>query len=187
MPSISEQLSELEQVILCCQPLVEPLEELSSAVVECLKGGNKILTCGNGGSASDALHMAEELVGRYRANRIPLPAICLNADVTAITCIANDYAYEEVFSRQIEALAEPSDLVIGFTTSGQSASVVNAVAKAKEIGVKTVVITGKDGGKLKGKGDYEIIIPTQNTARIQEMHTWVLHVLLEAVEEAYVS
>lgn len=160
-------------------------DKLAAAIVQCLKAGGKVLTCGNGGSAADAMHMAEEFVGRYRSNRRSLPAVCLNADPTALTCIANDFGYDEVFARQVEGLGTKGDVLVGFTTSGNSANVLRAFAAAKARGVKTVALTGKDGGKARGTVDFEIIVASQDTARIQEGHTVILHALLEVVEREF--
>lgn len=160
-------------------------DKLAAAIVQSLNAGNKILTCGNGGSAADAMHMAEEFVGRYRTNRRSLPAICLNADATALTCIANDFGYDDVFSRQVEGLGVRGDILVGFTTSGNSPNILRAFAAAKKLGVKTVAMTGKDGGKAKGNVDFEIIVGSPDTARIQEAHAVVMHALLEVVERAF--
>ena len=159
-----------------------PLNRAAQMVLGCLTSGHKVLTCGNGGSAADALHLAEELVGRYKSNRRALPAVCLNADVTALTCIGNDFGYEWVFSRQVEALACPGDVLVGFSTSGRSANVLAAFRRAREIGVSTIFVGGKDGGQTRGVCDHEIIVPSFVTARIQEVHTVVLHQWLEAIE-----
>lgn len=150
-----------------------------------LRAGGKLLTCGNGGSAADAMHLAEELIGRYKHNRPALAAICLNADPTAITCIANDFGFDAVFSRQIEGLAQPHDLLVCFTTSGNSPNILRALAAAKKVGLKSVALLGKDGGQAKGRADIEIIVPVTDTARVQEAHTLLLHTLLEVIEEQF--
>ena len=131
------------------------------------------------------MHMAEEFVGRYRTNRRSLPAICLNADATALTCIANDFGYDEVFSRQVEGLGVKGDILVGFTTSGNSPNILRAFAVAKARDIQTVALTGKDGGKAKGNVDFEIIVGSQDTARIQEAHAVVMHALLEVVEREF--
>ena len=162
-------------------------DKIAAVVVGTLRSGGKLLTCGNGGSAADAMHLAEELVGRYNRNRRSLPAVCLNADATALTCIANDFGYDEVFARQIESLGAPDDLLICFSTSGNSPNILRALAAAKKRSVKSVALLGKDGGKAKGKADLELIVPSRDTARVQEAHTLLLHALLEAVDREFVS
>jgi D-sedoheptulose 7-phosphate isomerase len=162
-------------------------DKIAAAAVGTLKSGGKLLTCGNGGSAADAMHLAEELVGRYNRNRRSLPAVCLNADPTALTCIANDFGYDEVFARQIEGLAAPTDLLVCFTTSGNSPNILRALAAAKQRGVKSVALLGKDGGKAKGKADLELIVPSRDTARIQEAHTFLLHALLEVIDREFAT
>jgi D-sedoheptulose 7-phosphate isomerase len=157
-------------------------DKIAAAVVGTLRSGGKLLTCGNGGSAADAMHLAEELVGRYNRNRRSLPAVCLNVDATVLTCIANDFGYDEVFARQIESLGAPDDLLICFSTSGNSPNILRALAAAKKRGVKSVALLGKDGGKAKGKADLDLIVPSRDTARVQEAHTFLLHALLDAVD-----
>ena len=160
-------------------------DRLAAATVQALRAGNKILTCGNGGSGADALHMAEEFIGRYRSNRRSLPAVCLNADPTTLTCIANDFGYDEVFARQVEGLGTRGDVLVCFTTSGNSANCLRAFAAAKARGLVTIALLGKDGGKAKGVADFEIIVGHRDTARIQEAHTVILHALLEVVEREF--
>jgi len=182
MSIFSKALRELSDVLASCAALEEAVERAGNAILASLKRGGKLLTCGNGGSAADALHLAEELVGRYDADRRALPAVCLNADVTALTCIANDYGYDRVFSRQVEALGKPGDVLVGFTTSGNSPNVLAAFRAAGEIGVTTVFLGSKNGVAAKTLCDHEIIVPSFTTARIQEVHTLILHQWLEAVD-----
>ena len=182
-PSFKDSVAELQSVLSASLSLEEAVTAAGQAILESLIKGGKLLTCGNGGSAADAMHLAEELVGRYNRERRALAAICLNADPTAITCICNDYGYEHVFSRGIEALAKPGDVLVGFTTSGNSTNVIRAYEAAKKIGVTTILLSGKDGGKAKGSCDHEIIVPSNNTARIQEVHTLVLHQWLEKLDD----
>jgi len=160
-------------------------DRLAAATVQCLHAGQKILTCGNGGSAADAMHMAEEFIARYRSNRRSLPAVCLNADPTVITCIANDFGYDEIFARQVAGLGVRGDLLVCFTTSGNSVNCLRALTVAKAHGLVTVALLGKDGGKAKGVADFEIIVAHRDTARIQEAHTLILHALLEVVEHEF--
>ena len=182
MPSFRDSLTELQQVLTDSNGLERSVTEAGASILAALRAGHKLLTCGNGGSAADALHLAEELVGRYKIDRRALPAICLNADVTALTCIANDYGYEQIFARQIEALGTPGDVLVGFTTSGNSPNVLAAFSCARQRGVVTILLSGKHGGAAKATCDHEIIVPSQTTARIQEVHTLVLHQWLEAID-----
>jgi D-sedoheptulose 7-phosphate isomerase len=181
-PSFSESISELQGVLSACGQLTDPVNNAGQAIITCLETGGKLLTCGNGGSAADALHLAEELVGRYKVTRPPLPAICLNADVTALTCIANDFGFEQIFSRQVEALGRPGDVLVAFSTSGNSINALSALTRAREQGLVTVLLSGKDGGSAKGTCDFELIVPSDTTARIQEVHTVILHQWLEAID-----
>jgi len=178
----STSVTELIETLNSSLFLEETITETCSVIINAIQNGGKLLTCGNGGSAADALHLSEELVGRYNKERRGLPAICLNADVTALTCIGNDYGYDYLFSRQVEALGRPNDVLVGFTTSGNSANVLAAFQKAKEYSIVTIMLSGKDGGKAKGTCDYELIIPSNNTARIQEIHTLILHQWLEEID-----
>lgn len=181
-PTFKDSAQELGKVLEASLAMAPAVEKAGEAIVQSILAGGKLLTCGNGGSAADALHLAEELVGRYSVERRALPALCLNADATAITCICNDYGYEHVFSRGVEALGKPGDVIVGFTTSGNSANVIAAFEVAAKRGVTTILLAGKDGGAARGTCDHEIIVPSSNTARIQEVHTLVLHQWLEAID-----
>jgi D-sedoheptulose 7-phosphate isomerase len=154
------------------------------AMIRALLAGGKILTCGNGGSAADAMHLAEELVGRYKGNRRALAAVALNCDATALTCIANDFSFDVVFSRQIEALGRAGDVLVAFSTSGNSANILNALDAAKRGGMVTVAMLGKSGGKAAGRANHEIVIASPDGARVQEAHTLILHLWLELIEAA---
>ncbi|MFD2257528.1 SIS domain-containing protein [Luteolibacter algae] len=181
-PTFKDSAQELAKVLEASLAIGPAVEHAGEAIVQAILAGKKLLTCGNGGSAADALHLAEELVGRYSVERRALPALCLNADATAITCICNDYGYEHVFSRGVEALGKPGDVLVGFTTSGNSANVIAAFKAAEQRGMITILLAGKDGGAARGTCDHEIIVPSGNTARIQEVHTLVLHQWLEAID-----
>jgi D-sedoheptulose 7-phosphate isomerase len=183
MPTTAQQLDELKDTVEAMRPLLPEVDRAAAAFRACLAAGNKVLACGNGGSAADAMHLAEELTGRYSRDRRSLPGISLAADATTLTCIANDYGFDHVFSRQVEGLGKPGDFLAVFSTSGNSPSILNALAAAKKGGLKTFALLGKDGGKAKGQADFEIVVPARNTARIQELHTWVVHVLLEQAED----
>lgn len=147
-----------------------------------LDAGGVIYTCGNGGSAAEALHLAEELIGRYCDNRPPKRSICLNADPTAITCIANDFGFDEVFARQITGLGREHDALVVFSTSGRSRNVVRALAAARDVGVTTIGLLGKDGGDALALCDEALVVWSSDTAHIQEAHQVVLHLILEAIE-----
>jgi len=145
-------------------------------------GGARLLVCGNGGSAAEAQHFATELVGRYQAERQPLPAIALPADGTLLTCLCNDYSADAIFARQVHGLGRPGDLLVGLSTSGRSRNVIAAVAAAQENGLHTLALLGKDGGDLKGRAEREWIVPSQSTARIQEAHLLFIHVVCDYVD-----
>ncbi len=157
------------------------IEAIAADLVACVKAGNKILICGNGGSSADAMHFAEELTGRFRGDRPALPAIAC-VDIGHITCTANDYGFDHVFSRWVEGLGKAGDVLIILSTSGNSANIVNAVKAAKHRGLMTVAMLGKDGGKLRGACHHEIIAPGETSDRIQEIHMLALHILVEAIE-----
>lgn len=161
-------------------------ERLVAMVTECFRAGGKLMICGNGGSACDAMHCAEEFTGRFRKDRRALPAMAL-ADVGHITCTANDYGFEYVFSRQIEALGKPGDVLIVLSTSGNSPNLLRAVEAAAARGLQTAGLLGKDGGKLRGRCGVEIVVPGATSDRIQELHMLILHALVEGVEAALFS
>jgi D-sedoheptulose 7-phosphate isomerase len=181
-PSFEDSLTELQAVLDACRGLAPAVTAAGQAIITSIQNGGKLLTCGNGGSAADALHLAEELVGRYNIERRALPALCLNADPTALTCICNDYGYAKVFSRGVEALGRRGDVLVGFTTSGNSANVIAAFHAAAMAGLTTILLAGRDGGQARGLCHHEIIVPCHTTARIQEVHTLVLHQWLEAID-----
>jgi phosphoheptose isomerase len=184
-PSIDAALSELIGALERTRSLLPKVECTGRLLRDRLLAGGKVLTAGNGGSAADALHLAEELVGRFDKERPSLPAICLSADPTLLTCIGNDYGFERLFSRQIEGLAKPGDILVVFTTSGKSPNLLAAIESARRKGVVTVALLGKDGGPMKGMADYEIIVPSSVTARIQEIHTFILHSWLMWIESDF--
>lgn len=162
----------------------DKIEKAAKLFIETYKKGNKVIAFGNGGSASDAQHLVGELVGRFKIERKALPAIALTTDSSVVTAISNDYGYEHVFERQIEANANPNDLVFGISTSGNSQNVINAIKKAKEIGCKTIGLTGKEGGLLAKLCDIAIIVPSDNTPRIQESHIAVIHIICEILDKS---
>lgn len=160
---------------------LQKLVSLSNNLAQTFNHGNKILICGNGGSACDAMHFAEEFTGRFRGDRRPLPVLHLG-DTGHLTCVANDYGYEEVFARGVEAYGKPGDWLIGLSTSGNSVNVIRAFKKAKELGIHTLALLGFEGGHLKGFTDCEFIIPGKTADRIQEVHMTILHILIEGIE-----
>ncbi len=161
------------------------IESVALVLIEALRNGNKLLIAGNGGSVADAYHFAAELVGRFKKERKALPAIALMANPSAVTAISNDYAFDLVFSRQVEAFAKPGDVFFGISTSGNSKNIVEAAQVAKRFGCKVVGLTGQTGGAMKEVCDFLINIPSQDTPRIQEMHTLVIHMLSDIIEEAF--
>ncbi|SAK84405.1 phosphoheptose isomerase [Caballeronia calidae] len=146
--------------------------------------GGKLMLCGNGGSAADSQHLAAEFTGRFIKDRRPLPALALSTDTSALTCISNDYSYDDVFSRQVAGLGRKGDCLIGISTSGNSANVLRAVESAKDMGIRTIGLLGRDGGKLAKLCDMSIIVPSSVTARIQEAHILIGHTICGAVEVA---
>lgn len=143
--------------------------------------GKKVMSCGNGGSMCDAMHFSEEFTGRFRKNRRALPALHLG-DSSHVTCVANDFGYDEVFSRGVEAYGQEGDVFIGLSTSGNSRNIIRATAQAKKQKLKTILLLGKDGGKLKGEADIEFVVPEQTADRIQEVHMTILHIIIEGTE-----
>ncbi len=159
------------------------IKQACQMAVECIKNGGKVLLCGNGGSAADAQHIATEFTGRYKTERRGLPAIALTTDTSALTAIGNDYGFDRVFSRQVEALANENDLLIGISTSGNSENILRAFSMAKQIGCKTLGLSGRDGGKMNDMCDLNIIVPSDNTPRIQEMHILIGHIICQAIDD----
>lgn len=165
--------------------LVDLIEKSAQIMISALKNGNKILICGNGGSAADAQHMAGEIVGRFEKERRGLPCIALTTDTSILTSLANDYNYETVFSRQVDALGKEGDVLIGISTSGNSKNIIKSFEKAEEKGLKSIALTGKDGGRINGMLEYvlNITIPSENTARIQESHLTIIHIWCKMIED----
>jgi len=174
--------SHLETIIRVIEHSQADLEIASSIVVDTLKNGNKILLCGNGGSAADAQHFAAELTGRYKTERKGLAGIALTTDTSSITAIANDYGYDRIFDRQFEALANEGDLLIGITTSGNSKNIISALKLAKEMNCKTIGFSGRDGGIMTELCDINLIVPSDDTPRIQEMHILFAHTICQIVD-----
>ncbi|MGA3066600.1 MAG: D-sedoheptulose 7-phosphate isomerase [Tepidisphaeraceae bacterium] len=159
------------------------IQQVGQILCDAFAAGKKVLTFGNGGSAADAQHLAEEMIGRFQRQRRALPAISLTSDGTALTCIANDYGFEEIFARQVTALASPGDVVVGLSTSGNSPNVLRALAAGKQKSAITVALLGRGGGKIAGQADHCLIVPHAVTANeVQEMHVMIVHLLCEIVD-----
>src|SRR5436309_9912429 len=171
-----------KQQVLGMPELVSAIANVSELLVEAFRQGNKVLLFGNGGSAADAQHIAAELVGRFAFDRPALPALALSVNSSCVTAIGNDRGFDQVFARQLEALARPGDVAVGISTSGNSANVVHAMSQAREMGLQTVALTGRTGGRLKNRVDHCICVPSNETPRIQECHILIGHILSEIVE-----
>ena len=183
-PDVAKHLHEsiaVKQEILA--RLLPQIEKAAMVSADCLKAGKKLLFCGNGGSASDSQHLAAEFVGRYEKERRALPAVALTTDTSILTAVGNDYGFERVFERQVEALAQKGDVLFAISTSGNSKNVLQAVNKAKQMGVYTIGFTGGSGGALHSLADLSILIPSKKTSRIQESHIMIGHILCECVDE----
>jgi len=185
MSRISEHLQEASELLVRVikdESLLAEVAKAGDLLVACLQSGGKVITAGNGGSHCDAMHFAEELSGRYRDNRPALAALCVS-DPSHITCVGNDYGFEFIFSRQVEALGRVGDVFLGISTSGNSGNILAAIKAARERGLKIIILTGKDAGKMKGLADAEIIVPHFGYAdRIQEIHIKFIHALIDHVE-----
>lgn len=177
---INDSIHIKEQIL---QTQIEKIIKAAKLIIFALRSNGKVLIFGNGGSASDAQHIAAEFIGRFQKERKGLPAIALNTNTSVLTALSNDYGYEIVFSRQLEALAESSDVAIGISTSGRAKNVLLAIKKAKEMGLKTICFTGGSGGELAKCADLCLIIPSSVTARIQEAHITIGHIICELVED----
>ncbi len=175
----------IQTKILAADSLPEVIHAAGETLVQCLLSGGKILSCGNGGSAGDAQHFASEMLNRFENERPSLPALALTADTSTITAISNDYNYEEIFSKQIKALGQAGDILLAISTSGQSKNVVQAVLTAQQRGMQIIALTGRDGGALASilsENDVEIRVPSQSTARIQEVHLLIIHCLCDFID-----
>jgi D-sedoheptulose 7-phosphate isomerase len=180
---IKNHILEHRSVLDSVMQLDESIEKVANLFVQSLEKGGTIFWCGNGGSASDSQHLAGELVGRFVGERKPLKSIALTADSAVTTCIVNDYGFEHIFSRQVEALGLKGDILVGISTSGNSNNVLNAFEVAKKKGITTVGLLGKGGGKAKSLASESILVSSNSTARIQEMHILIGHILCDLIEE----
>ncbi len=181
---VSEYLENHAHAVRALGEISEKIEQAGAMLVEALTNGGKILVMGNGGSAADAQHLVAELVGRFETERRGLPALALTTDSSILTAVSNDFGYDQVFSRQVEALGQAGDVVIGISTSGNSANVLNAVRLASEKGCRTIGLLGRDGGEIVGHVDLALTIPVQQTPHIQEAHGIIVHLVCQMVDEA---
>ena len=180
---INDYIDRHQSAVRALAQCADDVEHVASMCVSALRAGNKILICGNGGSAADAQHMAAELVGRFVSDRRALPAVALTTDTSALTAIANDYGYDDVFSRQVAGLAQQGDVILGISTSGNSGSILAACDAGRSAGCHVVGLTGRDGGSLIEHCDAAVIAPAKETAHIQECHIIVIHLLCALIEQ----
>jgi len=183
--NIKTALKKHEEALRLLEMQSPTIAKIACLFNESLKAGGKIIFIGNGGSAADAQHLAAELVGRFRKNRKALAAIALTTDTSILTAVGNDFGFDQVFSRQVEALAKEGDLLVGISTSGKSKNIIKAIEKAKDIGLKIVGFLGKDGGNIKSLVDIDLTISLDNTPSIQEMHILAGHIICEIVENNF--
>lgn len=173
----------LQTIELVRETLMEPIKKIGQHLAQSLANGHTLFWCGNGGSAADSQHMAAELVGRFKKNRRALRSIALTTDTSVLTCVANDFSYDDIFARQVEALGQPGDVLIGISTSGNSENVLRAFKTGKGMGLMTIALLGKGGGPAKDLVDHALVIPSDTTARIQETHILIGHILCEMIEQ----
>ena len=179
--SISDSIA-AKQAILSNPALLQTIQEVADTMITALRSGNRVLWCGNGGSAADAQHLAAELSGRFYYDRPPLNSEALHCNTSYLTAVANDYGYDLIYSRMIDGACKKGDVLVGISTSGNSKNIINAFCKAKEIGVITVALTGKTGGEMRQVADYLLNVPSMDTPRIQESHIMLGHIICEIVE-----
>jgi D-sedoheptulose 7-phosphate isomerase len=183
---ISRSIKKHKEALRLIEAKYKIINKIAKLIINSLENNGKIIFMGNGGSASDAQHLAAELVGRFKKNRKPLAAISLSANIATLTAVGNDFGFEEIFSRQIESLANKDDVVVGISTSGNSRNVINAITQAKRLKLKTVGFLGNNGGALGRLVDVALTVPICDTPRIQEMHIMAGHIICEIVEEHFV-
>jgi D-sedoheptulose 7-phosphate isomerase len=179
---LARQVADHLETARAVEALLPSVEDIGRQLCQAFQSGHRLYTFGNGGSAADAQHLVAELIGRYRRDRRPLPAVALTVDPSVVTCIGNDYTFEEVFARQVTALSGPGDVVVGFTTSGRSANVVKGMEAARATGATTILFAAGDGGEAVQHADLALLVPSMTTARTQEMHLFVLHLVSEWVD-----
>jgi D-sedoheptulose 7-phosphate isomerase len=179
---MADPLAEHREVVTRAEELLPELERVAQRVIELYRDGGALYTFGNGGSSCDAQHLAEELVARYRRDRRPLAATSLSADPAVLTCIGNDFGFADVFARQVHAHVRAGDVVVGFTTSGRSENVVRGLAAARELGATTVLFAGGEGRPASEHADHALVVPSASTARVQEVHVLLVHLLLDPID-----
>lgn len=182
--SVIQASIDVKQQLLNDAGFIEKIETVTALMTAAFRNGNKVLFCGNGGSAADAQHLAAEFSGRFYTDRNPLPSEALHTNTSYLTAVANDYGYEYVYSRLLKGMGKKGDVLVGLSTSGNSANILKAYEMAKEMGVVTVSLTGATGGKMKGGSDYLLNVPSNDTPRIQESHILIGHIICELVEAA---
>ncbi len=180
---ISEIINEKKLLLNNLEDYISDVEYIGLILSECILNGNKIILAGNGGSAADAGHFAGELLGRFLQERKSLPAISLCTDPSVVTCISNDYGFDEIFARQLSGIGKLNDCFIGFSTSGNSKNLINAVNIAKKMKIISIGLLGNDGGELKNICNYSLVVPSKSTPRIQEIHTFTVHLLCQIIEK----
>lgn len=181
---ILKQGAELKMALIAQAPLIN---KIANEIIASLKNGGKLIALGNGGSAADSQHMVAELVGRFNKEKRPLPAISLTANTSILTAIGNDYGYEYLFSKQVEAHAKRGDIIFAISTSGNAKNVIEAALTAKRMKIKTIGLSGKDGGRLSKLADIALVVPSEETARIQEAHIAIIHIICALAEEAFLQ
>lgn len=185
MPAISDIFTAHLDAVGALRNQEEDIARIGTLLIDHLRDDHRIFLCGNGGSAADAQHIATEMVCRFETNRRALPAIALTTDTSALTAISNDFGYEQVFARQVEALARPGDILIGISTSGDSGNVIRAAQQAREMGIESVGLLGRDGGILHALVDHPLVAPGRDTARIQECHILIGHIWCAMIDAAF--
>ena len=180
---INSQFKELVEIFNIIQQLTPKINEIVNICVQSIKNGNKIIFCGNGGSASQSQHLTAELVGRYKLERKAINSISLTVDTSNLTAIGNDYGFENIFSRQLEGIGAKGDVIIGLSTSGNSKNILNAFNVAKDKNIITIALSGKDGGEMSKIADYSLIVPAQTSAHIQECHLVIGHLICDLIED----
>lgn len=183
--SIKNELKEHNDTINLLNSIVPEIENFSKLIINTLKRNNKLIICGNGGSAADAQHFSSELVGKYEKFRKSLPAISLSTDCSAITAIGNDFGFQDIFSRQLEGLAQKGDLLLLISTSGNSINLLNALKISEKKGMNSIALLGRDGGAIKELVNYEITISSKKTCRIQEAHGLIIHIICKLIDETF--